>query len=67
MITEQDKEFIHENLNKLEKAATDGYLPTEIKKRMIERFPFDCWNCPRKIKVNVKNYLNEYRRNITKS
>lgn len=67
MITEKDKEFIKENLQKLEKTATDGVLPAELKQRLMERFPFDCWNCSRKIKINVRNYINEYRRNITKT
>lgn len=67
MITEQDNKFIHENLNKLEKAGTDGFLPIDLKNRMMERFPLDCWNCPRKIKTKIKNYLDEYRRNISKT
>lgn len=67
MITEQDKEFIKNNYDSLLRATQDGVLKVELKGRMQKRFPLDCWNCPRKIKVNIKNYLDEYgRSNIKK-
>lgn len=66
MITEFDKAYIKEHYKDLSEAAQTGILKTELQDRMKQRFPFECWSCPRKIKVNINNYLNEYVQSITR-
>lgn len=60
MITEYDKEFIKENLKELKEIADKGFGNPTVMGYLKKRFPLDCWTCPRKIKMNVRNYINHY-------
>lgn len=61
IITEEDKIFIESNRTELEQVRLTGVVNNpDIRRHLQTRFPFDCWKCPRQIKMTVLNYLNAY-------